>query len=229
MGRRPNRSNRLNHPSSTEVAQPIPSLPLPRCHPHFVGYSPRTLLLSVASLVSPLEHSGAAVHPHRQRTELGWLLLESRDPQLGSPSPTATWRPPARVRPGAEERLDLISRVASQASTRERVWRDRQHPLSSILPWGQEEVLIVEKKSSEGAGHVRGGGECGRTSNFESARVAVTLVVDVPVILGDHGDNWDASLNCEVEGALLEGPYVVIRTRGTRSFGENPYRGVSPF
>src|SRR6266581_6577943 len=94
MGRRPNRSNRLNHPSSTEVAQPIPSLPLPRCHPHFVEYSPRTLLLSVASLVSPLEHSGAAVHPHRQRTALGWLLLESRDPQLGSPSPTATWRRP---------------------------------------------------------------------------------------------------------------------------------------
>lgn len=73
------------------------------------------------------------------------------------------------------------------------------------------------------------GRECGPTSNFESARVEVTLVVDVPVILGDHGDNWEASLNREVEGALLEGPYVVIRTRGTRSFGENPYRGVSLF
>jgi hypothetical protein len=76
--------------------------------------------------------------------------------------------------------------------------------------------------------HRRGGCE-GRTSNFEGARVEVALVVDVPVILGDHGDNWEASLNREVEGALLEGPYVVIRARGTGSFRENPHRGVTPF
>lgn len=56
------------------------------------------------------------------------------------------------------------------------------------------------------------GGEWGRTSKFESARVEVTLVVETPVILGDHGDNREASLNCEVERALLEGPYVMIRT-----------------
>ena len=57
----------------------------------------------------------------------------------------------------------------------------------------------------------------------------MTLVVDVPVILGDHGNNWEASLNGEVESALLEGLYVVVRTRGARSFCENPHRRVSPF
>jgi len=55
-------------------------------------------------------------------------------------------------------------------------------------------------------------GEFSRTSNFKSAGSEVTRVVDVPVILGDHGDNWEASLNREMEGALLEGSYVVIRT-----------------
>jgi hypothetical protein len=32
----------------------------------------------------------------------------------------------------------------------------------------------------------------------------MTLVVEVPVILGDHRDKWEASLDSEVEGALLE-------------------------
>ena len=156
----------------------------------------------MASLVSPLEHSGAAVYPHRQRTELGWFLLESGEPRLDSPSPIATWRLPARERPGAEERWDLISRVAPQASARERVWRDRQHRPLSNLRWGQVEALIVDESSEESDTCVEG--ERSRTSNFKSARSEVTRVVDVPVILGDHGDDWEASLNCEVEGALLE-------------------------
>ena len=56
------------------------------------------------------------------------------------------------------------------------------------------------------------GGEFSRTSNFKSAGSEVTRVVDVPVILGDHRDNREAGLNREVEGAFLEGSYVVIRT-----------------
>jgi hypothetical protein len=34
----------------------------------------------------------------------------------------------------------------------------------------------------------------------------MTLVVEVPVILSDHRDKWEASLDGEVEGALLEWP-----------------------
>lgn len=117
----------------------------------------------MASLVSPLEHSGAAVHPHRQRTELVSFLLESGDPRLGSPSPTATRRTPPRVRPGAEGRLDLISREAPQASARERVWRDRRHPLPSNLLWGWVEALIVEKSSEERDTCVEGNGVAPRS------------------------------------------------------------------
>jgi hypothetical protein len=32
------------------------------------------------------------------------------------------------------------------------------------------------------------------------------LVVEVPVILSDDWDNWEPSLNCEMECALLEWP-----------------------
>jgi len=32
----------------------------------------------------------------------------------------------------------------------------------------------------------------------------MTAVVEVPVILGDHRDKWETSLDCEMEGTLLE-------------------------
>jgi hypothetical protein len=66
------------------------------------------------------------------------------------------------------------------------------------------------------------------TSDSESAKVGMALVVEVPVILRDHRDKWEASLNGEMEGALLEWPYVMIRTGGTCSFRENPYRCMTP-
>lgn len=42
------------------------------------------------------------------------------------------------------------------------------------------------------------------TSDFESAKLGMTLMVEVPVVLSNHRDKWEASLDSEVEGALLE-------------------------
>ena len=66
-----------------------------------------------------------------------------------------------------------------------------------------------------------------RTSQLESARVEDTLVVDVPVILGYHGDNREAGLDSKVKSTLLERSYVMIRARGACPFRENPNRGVT--
>ena len=104
----------------------------------------------------------------------------------------------------AEERLDRISRVRLEASVRECGWQDHQHPLSLNLPLGQVEALIVGHNLSEIRDtQVRG---CSLTSDSQSTKVGMPLVVEVPVILSNDWDNWKASLNCEMEGALLEWP-----------------------
>ncbi len=160
----------------------------------------------MASLISPREHPGVVALSYRQHwwKEPGWFPLASRVLQLGYPSLFAPLKRTHPVWLEAEERLDQISRVTLEASVHEYEWRDRQHRLLSNLPLGRVEALIVGYNLSAGRdAQVRGRSH---TSDSESAKLGMTLVVKVPVILGDHRDKWEASLYCEVEGALLEWP-----------------------
>jgi hypothetical protein len=72
------------------------------------------------------------------------------------------------------------------------------------------EALVVGYNFSEEQGHTSEG--CSHTSDFEGTKVGMTRVVEVPVILRDHRDKWEASLNGEMEGTLLERPYIMVRT-----------------
>jgi hypothetical protein len=66
-----------------------------------------------------------------------------------------------------------------------------------------EALIVGYNLSEEQDTQTRG---CSHTSDFEGAKVGMTRVVEVPVIFGDHRDKWEAGLNCEMEGALLEWP-----------------------
>ena len=155
-------------------------------------------------MVSPRRHPGVAAQSYRQRKELEWFPLASRVLQLAHPSPFAALKRFPRVWLEAEERLDRISRVRLEASARECGWQDHQHPLSLNLLLEQVEALIVGHNLSETRDTQVGG--CSLTSDSQSAKVGMPLVVEVPVILSNDWDNWKASLNCKMKGALLEWP-----------------------